>query len=115
MTFIVQCPHPDCRKYMLLEDAARGTKVDCLICRKKIEVDSSGSGDRQKAPPLPQRPPPRPSPSGISRETAGSETPPPVVRQKIVNCPQCSAPLRLPPEAVGKALKCPRCSHVFKP
>jgi hypothetical protein len=100
MPFIVQCPHRECRKFMLLEDSARGAKVECLVCKKPIEVDPSGSGDRPKPPKLPPE---------------AGETVERVERQPIVNCPKCATPLRVPPGQQVKQLRCPRCSHVFAP
>lgn len=38
MPFRVQCPHGECRKFMLVEDDARGTTIPCLVCEKPIEV-----------------------------------------------------------------------------
>lgn len=40
MPFIVQCPHADCRKYMLLEDSSRGAAQECLLCKKPIQIDA---------------------------------------------------------------------------
>ncbi len=52
MAFIVQCPHRDCRKFMLLEDHLRGTQVECLICERTIALEPSASEERRKPPPL---------------------------------------------------------------
>ena len=98
MAFIVQCPHPNCRKYMLLEDHVRGNQVKCLACGSPIQLDPSGSSDRAKPPPLK---------SGASRTSARAK------RQAITNCPSCNTPLRLPPSHQGKSIKCPVCKHVF--
>ena len=49
MVFAVQCPEPNCRKYMLVEEDDRGKVVPCLICKTPIRVgaqDPSGNGDR---------------------------------------------------------------------
>lgn len=32
----------------------------------------------------------------------------------IVRCPQCSTPLRVGPELVGKKVRCPACNHIFE-
>jgi len=89
---------------MLLEDSARGGRVECLLCKRRIEVDASGSGsasgERPKVPPLPKMPGP---------------TAPTAERQKILNCPKSNSPLRVPPGHEGKPLRCPRCRKVFKP
>lgn len=84
---------------MLLEDSMRGAKVECLICRRMVEVDWSGSGERPTPPP----------------EGSGPAVPPPPItrRQKIANCPNCSVPLRLPPGHEGRPIRCPQCRHVF--
>ncbi len=96
MPFIVQCPHPDCQKHMLLEDHVRGTVVECMVCRKTIQLDPSGSGERTKPPPVP-----------------GSAALPVAKREKIAACPKCSTPLRLPPAEQGQSIKCPVCKDVF--
>jgi hypothetical protein len=100
MPFIVQCPHDDCRRFMLLEDHVRGRTVHCVICERQIVLDPSGSDDRPKPPPLV-----KPSASVLPRAE----------RQRILRCPRCEAPLRLPPSHEGKAIRCPACKHVFKP
>ena len=100
MPFIVQCPHTDCRKFMLLEDHVRGTKVECLVCERTISLDPSGSDDRPKPPPLVK-------PSAPASPRAK--------RQRIVQCPTCDTPLRLPPSHEGKSIRCPACKHVFQP
>lgn len=48
MVVAVRCPNPKCRKYMLVEDPARGQAVNCLICKQLIQV--------------PAGPPPQPAP-----------------------------------------------------
>ena len=48
--FAVQCPNPQCRKYMLVEEHDRGKVVNCLICKTPIRVGSSGK-QRPAAPP----------------------------------------------------------------
>jgi hypothetical protein len=98
MPFIVQCPHPDCRKYMLLEDAARGTQVECLVCKRLIHVDPSSAEDSAESPPLPH---------------ALAEAAMRAQRQRIAHCPQCQGPMRVPPGREGKRIQCPHCKHVF--
>jgi hypothetical protein len=101
MAFIVQCPHPDCRKFMMLEDHVRGTQVECLICERTISLEPAASeGPRSKPPPLKQ-------------SSAGAS--PRAERQEIAKCPNCRMPLRLPPTHEGKAIRCPACKHVFTP
>ena len=55
MVFAVQCPNPQCRKYMLVEEHDKGKVVSCLLCKTAIRV---GAGT-----PAPKRsyktPPPR--------------------------------------------------------
>ena len=139
MPFIVQCPHPECRKYMLLEESVRGSRVECLVCRRTIAVEGSGSHDevtlapRESTPPAkaptPVKPPPRstpvpgPSPwsspvqptlpAGGPPAVSGS-TPPPVRHDAVVNCPACQSPLRKPPNSAGRSIRCPKCQHVFR-
>ena len=100
MPFIVQCPHAECRKFMLLEDQVRGTQVRCLVCEREIVLDPSGSDDRPKPPPL------------VKQRASDS---PSVKRQKVVRCPACQTPLRLPPTHEGKTIRCPACQHHFRP
>ena len=38
MVFAVQCPNPNCRKYMLVEDHDRNKVVPCLLCKTAIRV-----------------------------------------------------------------------------
>jgi predicted Zn finger-like uncharacterized protein len=85
MPFIVQCPHADCRKFMLLEDAARGGAVDCLLCKKPIKVEARSSAD--------------------SSETPAAST-------KVLRCPHCQASLRLPADKIG-GVKCPKCQQTL--
>jgi len=100
MAFIVQCPHRDCRKFMLLEDHLRGTQVECLICERTIVLEPSASEERRRPPPL---------------KKAAASASPSAKRQEIAKCPNCRMPLRLPPAHQGKAIRCPACKHVFTP
>ncbi len=102
MPFIIQCPYSKCRMYNLLEDSARDTKVECLVCKGTIKVDASGSGERP------------PSSTGDS-EPGSAPSPPRAHGQNVTNCPQCATPLRVPPNAKGKSIRCPRCQTVFSP
>ena len=38
MVFALRCPASNCGKYMLIEDAARGTRFNCLICKQPFDV-----------------------------------------------------------------------------
>lgn len=38
--FAVQCPNPQCRKYMLVEEHERGKVVNCLVCKTPIRLGS---------------------------------------------------------------------------
>lgn len=40
MVFVVQCPNPKCRKFMLVENRDRDQVVSCLICKSPIKVGS---------------------------------------------------------------------------
>lgn len=119
MPFVIQCPFPDCRKFMLLEDHARGSEVACLICGHKVKVEPSASGEFPPPRPARSDPPPNrdpviatpPAPRPASLGTPPAAT---VPRQRIVNCPKCSAPLRVPPGQAAR-LQCPRCQTVFAP
>lgn len=41
--FAVQCPNPQCRKFMLVEDHDRGKVVNCLICKTPIRLGNPTS------------------------------------------------------------------------
>jgi len=99
MPFIVQCPHLDCRKYMLLEDSARGNRVECLVCRRLIQIEPSTAEDPTPTPLLPH---------------ALAEAAMRAQRQRIANCPKCSGPMRVPPGHEGRRIQCPRCDHRFR-
>jgi ribosomal protein S27E len=98
MPFIVQCPHPDCKKYQLLEDSARGERVECLVCKRLIQVDPSGAEERPAEPSLPP---------ALAQAALRAQ------RQRVAHCPQCSGPMRVPPNHEGKRIQCPHCKHVF--
>ncbi len=38
--FAVQCPSPNCRKFMLVEAHQQNQVVPCLICKTPIKVGS---------------------------------------------------------------------------
>jgi hypothetical protein len=57
MVFAVQCPNPQCRKFMLVEEHDRNKVVNCLICKTPIRV---GSGPAQSPRSSRPTPPPRP-------------------------------------------------------
>lgn len=40
MAFIVQCPNPKCKKFMLVEARDRDKVVNCLVCKSPIKVGS---------------------------------------------------------------------------
>jgi len=105
MPFIVQCPH--CHMYQLREDSDRGAQVKCLYgpCGGDLSVEPSGSGEWQ-SPPAPSR----------EAGTAKPETPSIKAgqRHRVVTCPNCNAPLRVPPGQKGR-VQCPRCQTVFAP
>mgnify|MGYP001072873869 CR=1 FL=1 len=102
MPFIVQCPHPDCKKYMLLEDSSRGARVECLVCKRLIQVDPSGADERSD-----QRPDERDLPPALAEAALRAR------QQRIAQCPQCAGPMRVPPNHQGKRIQCPHCKHVF--
>ena len=53
--FAVQCPNPNCRKYMLVEAHDRGKVVACLICKTAIRV-AGAAGQARTALPKAQNP-----------------------------------------------------------
>ena len=56
MVFAVQCPNPNCRKFMLVEDSDLNRVVQCLLCKTAIKV---GMPVSNPAGPPPAPPPPR--------------------------------------------------------
>ena len=114
MPFIVQCPHADCRKFMLLEDEVRGTTVSCLMCSKSIRVDASGS--KGGAAPPPQAPPQQQAQTPPPKAAAPTPKAAPPEDKVVVTCPNpsCKMPLRVPTTSKGTSLRCPKCKQVFK-
>jgi hypothetical protein len=54
MVFAVQCPNPQCRKFMLVEEIDRSNIVACLLCKTPFKVGSAPAKDpRQTATPPP--------------------------------------------------------------
>ncbi len=54
MVFAVQCPNPQCRKYMLVEEQDRNKVVACLLCKTAIKVGGGQpptTGGRKTPPP----------------------------------------------------------------
>ncbi|HVX09611.1 MAG TPA: hypothetical protein VHC22_00280 [Pirellulales bacterium] len=99
MPFIFQCPYADCRKFMLLEDSTRGSAVDCIVCRRPMQVDASSAGSATPATTK--------SPSWSLTVPATSDS-----SHRIHPCPHCHATLRLSAGKTGD-IKCPKCKHVF--
>ena len=100
MPFIAQCPYPNCRKYLLLEDSARGGTVSCLLCKQPIAVSNPAPG--------------QPPSVMVDPCATGEAAAPPILRERTHRCPQCGASLHSP--AVGSApqkVKCGQCGHVF--
>jgi hypothetical protein len=52
MVFVVQCPNPKCRKFMLVEEHDQGGVVACLICKTQIKVGTAPA-EKPAAPPKP--------------------------------------------------------------
>jgi len=98
MPFVARCPHPDCKKYMLLEDSARGGTVECLVCKRPVVPEASGDEAQVHAPP-------RSTPAPRGAGSAG--------RQQIAKCPKCNTGLRLPASHQGKPIRCPHCGFIF--
>jgi hypothetical protein len=51
--FAVQCPNPNCRKYMLVEEQDRNKVVACLLCKTAIKVGGTPPPAGPKTPPRP--------------------------------------------------------------
>ena len=52
MVFAVQCPNPNCRKFMLVEDSDLNRVVQCLLCKTAIKVGGGPAAPRRTpAPP----------------------------------------------------------------
>ena len=58
MVFAVQCPNPNCRKFMLVEDSDLNRVVQCLLCKTAIKVGMPAAAPGQQPAPL-APPPPR--------------------------------------------------------
>jgi hypothetical protein len=56
MVFAVQCPNPQCRKFMLVEEHDRNKVVNCLICKTPIRVGAGPALSPRSSRPTP---PPR--------------------------------------------------------
>ncbi|HEV7225212.1 MAG TPA: hypothetical protein VGN42_21075, partial [Pirellulales bacterium] len=98
---IAQCPYPNCRKYLLLEDAVRGGTVSCLLCKQPIAVSNPAPG--------------QPPSVMVEARTTGEAAAPPILHKRTQPCPQCGASLQSP--AAGSApqkVKCGQCGHVFQ-
>jgi hypothetical protein len=96
MPFIAQCPHPDCRKFQLLEDSLRGAVTDCLVCKQPLHVrDAAGGPQTEAVAPPPVR-------SGAP------------ARAGVGHCPECTTALKLPTDQSVQSVKCPKCGAVFR-
>jgi len=125
MPFIVQCPYPQCQKYMLFEDEHRGSMRNCLVCKQPIQLDGDAQDEQQTSDqpaetaqkkPAPQRQAPpqqQPAHEKPAHEKSAHEksAPQPTPELEIRGCPACNAKVRVP-KSVGR-VKCPRCNHVF--
>lgn len=101
MPFIAQCPYPNCRKFLLLEDAVRGGAVACLLCKQPIAVSDPPAG--------------HPPTVMVEPRAAGEAAAPPVLRKQTQPCPQCGASLQAPTAgSAPQKVKCGRCGHVFQ-
>jgi hypothetical protein len=87
---------------MLLEDEARGTTVNCLVCRQPITIEGTGSGSRDSA--------------SAATQAAAADAGQPAAPM-MVKCPnpQCRTSLKLPSLKRGQSIRCPKCKQVFKP
>jgi hypothetical protein len=45
MVFAIQCPNPNCRKFMLVEEHERGQVVNCLLCKEPIKIGAKPNPD----------------------------------------------------------------------
>ena len=91
MPFITQCPHTGCNKFMLMEEDARGRVVECLVCKKPIELE-----------PIVLDAPPE--------STDGAQhLPDNAIRFRVGTCPKCHRPIKVPPEKEGQAVGCLEC------
>jgi LSD1 subclass zinc finger protein len=125
MPFIIQCPYPECGKYMLLEDSDRGSTVKCLVCKKPIKLDPTNPGEMPAAavspgiasptrPAAPAAPKPAaapsPAPAAAPAAPAAAAT---AQRQIVRTCTKCNTPLKVPAGAEKQRIRCPRCQNVF--
>lgn len=50
MVVAVQCPDPNCRKYMLIEERDCAKVVVCLLCKTPFHVDAEQIGFKKRRP-----------------------------------------------------------------
>lgn len=96
MPFIAQCPHDDCRKFMLLEDEIQGAVIQCLVCKQPIQLD----GDEDPAA--------ADDDEIVDLQAVGAKP------QKdsgfhVGACPKCGTPLRVPYGEETQARQCIEC------
>jgi hypothetical protein len=48
MVFAVQCPNPNCKKFMLVEERDCTKAVVCLLCKTPFQVDAGRSALLEK-------------------------------------------------------------------
>ena len=96
MPFIAQCPHDDCRKFMLLEDDIQGAVIQCLVCKQAIELDGAEEDPADDDDEIVDL-----QPVGQKqRDTSGFH---------VRNCPKCGIPLRIPYGQENQAVQCTEC------
>ena len=88
MPFITQCPHPDCGKFMLMEEETRGTTVPCLVCKQPIELEPIILDSPEEVP-------------------LAQPMPDPPSRFRVRDCPKCKRPIKVPHD--NQAVNCPDC------
>ena len=50
MVVAVRCPNPQCRKFMLVEEADQGKVVACLVCKQPIKVPAAQAANSASSP-----------------------------------------------------------------
>lgn len=78
---------------MLLEDEVQGTTVDCLCCKRPVELIM----ETDELEPAEEETKPK-DPSSQNRF---------LVRK----CPKCMGPIRIPPEKKRQAVSCLNCDY----
>jgi hypothetical protein len=54
MVFAVQCPNPNCRKLMLVEERDCANEIVCLLCKTSFQVEDRSLAQVDQPAPEPE-------------------------------------------------------------